>query len=78
MQPPAAPPASAAAGPAGAAAPLGGRPMIDPLAAHQVSVEWSIPADAEPGVYRIRHQGAYKNATGLHEFSGHCGTRVVE
>jgi neutral ceramidase len=31
------------------------------LACSHVSVEWAIPADAEPGIYRIRHDGHWKS-----------------
>ncbi len=30
------------------------------LAAHQFAVRWDIPADAEPGSYRVRHFGVYR------------------
>jgi neutral ceramidase len=31
------------------------------LACSHVTVEWAIPADAEPGIYRIRHDGHWKS-----------------
>jgi neutral ceramidase len=43
------------------------------LAAHQLTVEWTVPADAEPSTCRITHYGTYKaEADGtLHEFQAH-------
>jgi neutral ceramidase len=50
---------------------------IDPLGPHQVSVQWTVPADAVPGKYRITHTGVYKDAAGLHEFVGHSSEFAV-
>lgn len=47
------------------------RRPIDPLAAHQVAIQWEIPPGVKPGTYRITHRGTYKNDQGLQEFEGH-------
>lgn len=78
-QPPASPPEPGGVIQAAAKAPVpGNRKPIDPLAAHQVTVEWDIPPSAQPGTYRITHLGAYKKDGQLHEFTGHSRPFTVE
>lgn len=45
----------------------------------RANIRWQIPNDVEPGTYRIKHNGAYKNGwTGnIHSFSGISRTFVV-
>ncbi len=42
------------------------------------TVEWTVPESAQPGVYRIRHFGAYKRLFGgVKHFTGTCSAFVV-
>jgi neutral ceramidase len=51
----------------------------DPLAAHQVTIEWKVPDNVVPGKYRITHIGAYKSESDgrLHEFEAHSHSTIV-
>lgn len=46
---------------------------------HQLTVDWDVPKDAEPGSYRIVHRGIFKAESDrqLHEFSAVSTTFVV-
>lgn len=44
----------------------------------KATIEWRIPQDAAPGVYRIKHFGAAKGLLGsIHHFTGSCSAFVV-
>lgn len=77
-QPPVSPPPPEGVVQTAAAEPVPGRQIVDPLAAHLVSIEWEIPTGTPPGTYRLTHQGACKQADGMHEFEAHSQPFVVE
>lgn len=41
-------------------------------------IEWTIPDDAQSGIYRIKHNGAYKSITGIYQYEGYSSEFIVE
>lgn len=50
------------------------------LAAHHFTVVWDVPADVQPGTYRITHDGCYKAESDgrVHEFETSSRSFEVE